>query len=131
MTKSFVMGSALFFLTCCCGNFCSVCGDVQNSDDCEKAFVDTENTVVVKSLISGGDGSEENTVLVKDLSQDQLNMLLFYAVNSDKIYVVKLLIGQRVDVNIRDNDNKTPLTYALGIGNTEMIEYLQENGAVE
>jgi|GEM_PF-4731039 len=49
--------------------------------------------------------------------------------NKDTIDIVKLLIEKGIDFNAKDNNNKTPLDYAIEKGNNEIIDFLKQNGA--
>ncbi len=50
--------------------------------------------------------------------------LLCLASGSGCVKVVELLIEKEVDVNVRDNEGKTPLDYAISNGREEVIEIL-------
>lgn len=56
--------------------------------------------------------------------------LLQKAISDEKFEAVKLLISNGVDVNYRVNDDDlTPLMYAINTGNKEMVTLLLKNGA--
>jgi ankyrin repeat protein len=54
---------------------------------------------------------------------------LIDAVKNDNIDLVRKLITQGVDVNIKQNDGGTPLMFAAGIGNIDCTKELIAHGA--
>lgn len=67
------------------------------------------------------------------LEQLKLNNDLFYAIDNNDLKEVKKLIEVGADINYTTNyyedHEDTPLTLALTIGNSKMIQYLLEHGA--
>ena len=58
------------------------------------------------------------------------NTLLHVASESDKLHIVKYLIEkQNVDINIKGNDEMTPLHFACSESNLSIVEYLISKGA--
>ena len=55
-------------------------------------------------------------------------MIIYYSYIGD-FEMVELLIDSGADINAKDKDNKTALSYALKEGNTEIAELLKANGA--
>lgn len=56
--------------------------------------------------------------------------LLQQAISEENIEVIKLLLGNGVDVNYRVTDEDlTPLMYAINTGNNEVVSLLLKNGA--
>ena len=45
--------------------------------------------------------------------------------------MVELLIAKGADVNARDGDGRTPLSYAQDKGHTKIVELLRKHGAKE
>jgi len=56
---------------------------------------------------------------------------LFLAAYNGNKEIVEILISGGADVNVKNNDGKTPLTIAGEEGYTEIVNLLLENGAKE
>jgi ankyrin repeat protein len=57
------------------------------------------------------------------------DLLLKSSAEGDKIYVTKLLYAKRVNPNIKDKDDCTPIYYAVTKGHTPIVAALIEKGA--
>ena len=55
---------------------------------------------------------------------------LYEAIKNNDIELVKLLLIQGVDINIRDNYGETPLFKAAQNGKTEIVKLLLDKGAI-
>ncbi len=51
---------------------------------------------------------------------------IFYAIDTNHINVVKLLVEFGADVNIRDTYDRTPLSVALDSKNSQIKSFLEE-----
>lgn len=54
---------------------------------------------------------------------------IFYAAYNNDIGIANKYIASGSSIEIRDEQNRTPLLAASEIGNTEMVVFLLENGA--
>ncbi|MDR2823963.1 MAG: ankyrin repeat domain-containing protein [Prevotellaceae bacterium] len=94
---------------------------------------DNNETIIIKAVKKG------DLKKVKNLIQAEPNLintcenynqsLLHIATRSPNIEILKLLISKNADVNIKDNENWTPLVIAALNNNKEAIIYLGVNGA--
>jgi hypothetical protein len=56
---------------------------------------------------------------------------LLYASKWNNFELVKLLVENGADINVKASDGNTALTLAKGNGNNEIYNYLMEHGAIE
>ncbi len=63
-------------------------------------------------------------LLVTQVSGD-----IFSAAKEGNIEEVRRLVESGVDVNVKDNDGRTPLHFAAGLGYIEVVKYLISKGA--
>jgi ankyrin repeat protein len=74
-------------------------------------------------------GLARKYAVLKMLRQKNLNMQLLYAIHSDmNIVGIKSLINRGAQVNCTDQSGKTPLMYAVTMGNNELVSFLLERG---
>ncbi len=55
--------------------------------------------------------------------------LLHYAVQGGEVATVELLLEKGLEVDVRDDDNNTPLLVAASCGNIPMVRFLMSHGA--
>jgi ankyrin repeat protein len=94
---------------------------------------DNNETIIIKAVKKG------DLKKVKNLIQTEPNLintrenynqsLLHIATRSPNIEILQLLISKNADINIKDNENWTPLVIAALNNNKEAIIYLGVNGA--
>ena len=54
------------------------------------------------------------------------NTALIWAVKTDNLRIVQELLDHTADVDLKNNDGENPLMLATRLGNTEIIDELQE-----
>ena len=65
-----------------------------------------------------------------DLSHQDGNTLLHFAVQADNLEVVDLLLNYGANPSIKNSKNETPAHYAARLGNLEILKFLVENGGL-
>ncbi|GFQ65480.1 ANK_REP_REGION domain-containing protein [Trichonephila clavata] len=73
--------------------------------------------------------TEKNCTSVVEFLEQALQKRLFYAAVQGDLDMVKTLINQGVNIDVKDNDNWTSLHFATYTGHLELVKYLLEEGA--
>lgn len=88
-----------------------------------KHYIMTENINGIKTTIS-----KLNHI---NFSYDSSYTPLYYAISTDNIEIVELLINEGIRVNYDNSNEKiTPLHHASKFGNIEIVRLLLEHGAI-
>lgn len=85
-------------------------------------------------------GANPNYIFKMNNESNYFSTPLFMAINSNSLSAVKVLLAAGADVNLKANSNgypisqpslefKTPLTHAIELGMTDIVELLVEHGA--
>ncbi len=113
----------LITLTCLLGlTFSTI---AQNKSQQLFEAVTINNKDKVETLIKKG--ADAN--FVKEIGPWVKVSVLITAVNNQNIDIVKLLLGNKADVNWKDGFKTSAILYAANKGNIEMVKLLLENGA--
>ncbi len=84
-------------------------------------------TEVASLLLSKG--ADINSVLTLEGARGMTSLMM--AARNDHPELVKFLVENEADVNLKAKDGSTALSYANEEGYTEIVNYLKENGARE
>jgi ankyrin repeat protein len=83
--------------------------------------VDANNFEIAKLLIDKGAN-------VMDTCHGGQTLLMLACVH-ENIEIIKILISKKIKINVKDEHNKTALTYAREKGSKEIEEFLKQHGA--
>lgn len=93
-------------------------GDQYWKDECLLNCVYFNCSYYIKDLIEMGANPDSN-------------FLLGIACENENMDIIKLLVENHADVNLKSSNNNQPLRIAYKKNNSEIIDYLIEHGAVE
>lgn len=88
------------------------------------------NVEIAQILLDAGAHVDSKKNKIKDeKSKWRIREPLHSAVESNNLVIAKMVIEKEADVNLEDGWNRTPLNLAIAEGNSQMVEFLLENGA--
>ncbi|ACE05813.1 hypothetical protein Aasi_0393 [Candidatus Amoebophilus asiaticus 5a2] len=94
--------------------------------------IEKKHTEIVKLLLRKGVNLNFNVCINEsfmDQGKEGSYSLLHWATSTGDVEVVKLLLAKRANINIQDQDGKTPLHWSVNSTSLDLVKLLIENGA--
>ncbi|KAL9484748.1 hypothetical protein ACSS6W_003537 [Trichoderma asperelloides] len=110
---------------------------VNNSREVVKAFLDAQSEIVPEKSTFNDlyklycQNKPSKPSVGRDYIFSRKRGILYNLVKFDEIFLIAYLISQKVDVNMRDSFNRTPLSYAAETGYTATIKALLAHESID